>query len=421
MTDIQTPSTMDDRELSVSGMLQLWDDDAKDIQYETTQQESHMFEDPNALDQSSHMESLMNSPNYMDWTQEFDSTMHRFNLRPGVRTEFGRAYMTDVDRDETGNYDPRLENRRRKKSNNKRRLQTVPEDDEIEDQGVGTELDMIDSNLRFLTEFWNQEQSPDNNVPRQTISAVSNTTRSSAGPLRPTALLRNRMPSGDRAARESRRWYLTPRPYQHPLQTIRTKFCHPMVFNYDDFEGDDQCHFCMTAEASILGLQQRRPVVRVLPDGRGYAEVSNGHAAEGTRNTKVCSMCTFQRMQIIACPRHEMRRIERWNPISFKTAIEELRSGQNKQTWCSVCCNLAKWVCCVAQDDDSPNATGCGLVLCEGCSVVLDAFEGDLDKMLHEIKDDCSRLRPLGLRADACLLKKDGLLMRFIMDDTESI
>ena len=42
-------------------------------------------------------------------------------------------------------------------------------------------------------------------------------------------------------------------------------------------------------------------------------------------------------------------------------------------------------------------------------------YDGDLQKMLAELKDEPSKERMFGLRVDWELLKQDGLLMRYVL------
>ena len=46
-------------------------------------------------------------------------------------------------------------------------------------------------------------------------------------------------------------------------------------------------------------------------------------------------------------------------------------------------------------------------------------YDDDLQRMLREIKDEPSKERMLGLRADYELLKEDGLLMRYVLSSSQ--
>ena len=83
-----------------------------------------------------------------------------------------------------------------------------------------------------------------------------------------------------------------------------------------------------------------------------------------------------------------------------------------RRRWCSVCLNLASYECTAV----SEVCRGCGLMLCEHCTVTLSAVHnGDLQKMLEMVKDQPLGEGVLGLRADYELLKQDGLLMRYVL------
>jgi hypothetical protein len=202
------------------------------------------------------------------------------------------------------------------------------------------------------------------------------------------------------------------------LKTVRTKFCHPIRFDYQDEtpDGSEPCHFCFCAHFGIIGLEERTVEVIDWHDGRGWEEIGNGHRGDNVNDTQICSQCTLARMQIMICTDHALMRItELGAELDLQAAIGRLVSGKEAagDRWCSVCCNLAAWECCVAQDGD--HGEGCGLVLCEACVEDLRSCGGSLETMLQALTDEPSEARPVGLRADYELLKQDGLLMRFLV------
>ena len=124
------------------------------------------------------------------------------------------------------------------------------------------------------------------------------------------------------------------------------------------------------------------------------------------------------------CQQHEMRPMPDAGEaaLDLNAAFAELMDPQSmsadRPNWCSVCCSLATYECRAAQ---ASGDEGCGLVLCEHCAVTLaGGYDGDLQNMLAEAKDEASEQRPLGLRADWELLKQDGLLVRYVMWSTEA-
>ena len=94
-------------------------------------------------------------------------------------------------------------------------------------------------------------------------------------------------------------------------------------------------------------------------------------------------------------------------------ALGSLLSGTTtgRERWCSVCPTLAQYECCAV----GPHGIGCGLSLCESCMVSVVDSDGDLNQTLEKLKDEPSEERVLGLRADSEFLKQDGLLIRFVL------
>ena len=152
-------------------------------------------------------------------------------------------------------------------------------------------------------------------------------------------------------------------------------------------------------------------------DGRGLEEISGGHKGDGLENSRMCTFCTISRMSIAMCPEHEMCPIAKLqkNAMDKNDALSELLSGEAKKSrqWCAICPSPAQYQCRTRCDNES---NGCPLMLCESCMVVLTGVhDGDLQKMLPEMKDEVTDEKMLGLRADYELLKEDGLLMRYVL------
>lgn len=105
------------------------------------------------------------------------------------------------------------------------------------------------------------------------------------------------------------------------------------------------------------------------------------------------------------------------SPTHDKTAaLTALFSGKTtgREKWCSLCPALAQYDCCT----QGAHGKGCGLLLCEACMVSVVSNDGSLERTLKELKDEPTPERVLGLRADAELLRKDGLLGRWIVWET---
>lgn len=201
------------------------------------------------------------------------------------------------------------------------------------------------------------------------------------------------------------------------VKTVRTKFCHPMHFDYQDKtpDGSSPCHFCSSAHFGIIGLDERTAEVIDWHDGSGWEEIGGGHKADGVKETQMCTECTMARMQVMICSDHALRRISVPGTVrDLQEAFERILDPEqvSGDRWCSVCCNLAIWECCLAQEERL--GEGCGLALCEQCVSDLEDCDGSFEIMLQLLEKVPSEARPAGLRADYELLKQDGLLMRYL-------
>jgi hypothetical protein len=139
------------------------------------------------------------------------------------------------------------------------------------------------------------------------------------------------------------------------VKIVRTKFCHPMLFDYQDktADGSDPCHFCSSADFGLIGLEERTTEVIEWYDGRGWEEIGGGHRGDSIKGSKMCTDCTMARMQIMICDDHALRRItELGAELGHEAAFERLFDPElaGGDWWCSVCCNLAAYECCVGQD-----------------------------------------------------------------------
>ena len=203
---------------------------------------------------------------------------------------------------------------------------------------------------------------------------------------------------------------------------IQTKLCHPVIFNHEHTAGDEPCHFCAEPSYAVLGLEQREVEVIDWEDGRGLEEISGGHKGKGVENTRICAHCTMKRLPIIMCPTHEMQPIagRDKDAIDANTALMDLLSGSAKafsKTWCAICPSMATHKCCAPNDGSG----ACGLTLCDQCMAMLvGSYKSDLQAMLPDLKDEPTEERMFGLRADYELLREDGVLMRYVLWNSES-
>ena len=233
--------------------------------------------------------------------------------------------------------------------------------------------------------------------------------------------------------------------------TVYTSLCHPVTFMH---EATSECHWCDRASYGPLGLGWRDVVVVLSDDQTRYKELENGHSNDLKANvpSKMCTTCTMKRTRIIGCDDHEIRPVEViLLRIKQRAQIERPRADIEEENleidssvidadgmfqrllsntarpsdqWCSLCPSPAIYRCCTPQDTDmwgepvssvSAEASGCGLLLCEDCEQAFDGL-GDVEAVLDMIVEDREQeVWQLGLRADAELLKREGLLIRSVL------
>ena len=238
---------------------------------------------------------------------------------------------------------------------------------------------------------------------------------------------------------------------------INTAFAHPIRFNYDpDYERLGPCHFCSIARYGLFGLGFRSVTVVEWEPGAGYEEITNGHRSDdGEETSRMCTYCTSSRMRICACEAHEIQPLqpyllppEKLDQQAAYNAVLNPPTNDLKHVeygWCSICPALAQYVCMARQETNAlgepvpPKAKaelGCGLYLCDTCAMAMIAKRGDLQAMLKEgpeaqldnreedekvddeDMDEHAENKqgrwPGGWRADAELLRADGLMMRAV-------
>ena len=239
---------------------------------------------------------------------------------------------------------------------------------------------------------------------------------------------------------------------------------------------DRPCAFCKWEHASllsVLGFGWRYVLVTPLgKQGLMYREVKTLKAQHPNqirnhlpydpqgkdRPFSVCIPCTIKRTYIVGCEGHEMRPLETMplcrNPddcrllevdqkkFDVRAMYGRLHWGASgprpTDLWCSLCISPALYRCCTPQETDmwgslvnlrkqKPHDTlaaidikqgdGCGLLLCDECYLTMLECGGDIDGVIDQLQMHTLRENPnkswiIGERADAELLRKDGLLMK---------
>lgn len=210
-------------------------------------------------------------------------------------------------------------------------------------------------------------------------------------------------------------------------RTITTKLAHPIQFNYayDDDDSTAPCHWCDDAIYGILGLGEVEVEIIDNEDGQGFIEIVDGHTAT-YGHSRMCEFCTTDRLKITACKNHEIEPIEGMDPEKFdhSAVMEWMMPGMASLApfaWCSTCPSPAFFCCSTRPDIDMDGQAGelylgdqkgCGLMLCESCTVALASeHEGKLFRLIDSLEntgDDGG----FGVRADANFLHPKGELLR---------
>jgi Fungal Zn(2)-Cys(6) binuclear cluster domain len=214
------------------------------------------------------------------------------------------------------------------------------------------------------------------------------------------------------------------------VKKIKTCLAHPITFNHTPSkDGNDPCHWCDTAAFGIVGNEELEVTVIDWHDGRGYTEVSGGYVGKGLEPSRMCQVCTMERIMVSTCEDHAIHPLPGRNAKTFEfgTALDKLLSetnppNGNRPLWCSICPSPAFFECLTPQIldlADSRNGTapttlsGCGLLLCESCERLLtNRYRGRLASLISDAITSTAPDFPAGLRPDVSFLLSDGELMR---------
>lgn len=216
-------------------------------------------------------------------------------------------------------------------------------------------------------------------------------------------------------------------------KTIKTRYAHPIAFNYVHVEDNEDesvpCDWCASLAFGVLGLDEVEVAVIDHGAGQGYIELSGGHTERGQKPSRMCPDCTMERLQISGCKTHDIQPIQGLDPddFDFDAAIKCLLPGSQRNAgsppykYCVVCPGPAFLECCkpntldVGPDEDAlelSSAAGCGLLLCETCAVSLvEEHDGSLESLVAALEIDGGQF---GLRADVKFLLGSGELLQRI-------
>ncbi|KAL4785396.1 hypothetical protein BJX76DRAFT_356116 [Aspergillus varians] len=117
----------------------------------------------------------------------------------------------------------------------------------------------------------------------------------------------------------------------------------------------EPCSWCSNIAYGLVGFDRHRP-------------------------GQMCSPCAQRRMSIIKCPAHQTTPLEGLSPKSFdfKVAYDSLVlvSGERIQghAWCDLCPAPAFFQCATQAGTGASAVMGCGLLLCETCNILVQAY-----------------------------------------------
>jgi hypothetical protein len=153
--------------------------------------------------------------------------------------------------------------------------------------------------------------------------------------------------------------------------------------------GKNPCSFCDYPTFGICGLQEATGPRTVegfyvpASEGGGFEEIHNGYSEAGYTQTKMCVGCTFDRIRIIGCRSHRLRKLIHgvdidprvWDEEAWAASCEAIHAQDwegarlvYEAKYCSVCPDLAHFACGTQSFAlDGGQGEGCGLLLCERC------------------------------------------------------
>lgn len=235
-------------------------------------------------------------------------------------------------------------------------------------------------------------------------------------------------------------YFTTKNGHNGRVVELSTSFFHPITFKTaSDGPEEDGCDFCFDPMHGFIGLCERKLSAIEWDTGLGYTElvVRSGVAGDPKLSGSVmCQNCVLNRLQVLCCPSHELVEFNVEKTDFDEVAGEMLELAVTagpednriyQQHFCSLCFSLAKHRCCTVApnvgatgEGESDMVDGCGLTLCELCSVRLkNEFNMNLSEEngLAEALDKapkfkkCKNAEMYGcVRADVGFFAQSGLL-----------
>ncbi|OQO13047.1 hypothetical protein B0A48_02511 [Cryoendolithus antarcticus] len=280
-----------------------------------------------------------------------------------------------IDRDESGNYDPKIEARKLRKLNRrkKRKADVRMGQDESRDEEMPVAV-----TGDTMTEDESAPTEADKSVEERNHEDISNEGKN--GKVR-TGLGESIL--GPVQPRQSGNAH-PPQQYAPVLQNLRTNDGRP-----------GGCLLCVP-QYCLHGQRNGQRQGTVIP---------------------ICRGCQISRLPITQCGHEKIRGI-----ASIQTKMLDVGAAYRRidgsptddpDIWCSLCFNLAVHRCRDVKGAD----IGCGLALCTECSSAMrKEYDGDLQKLLAAMKRGEAGTRKRGWRTDALLLEAGGPLVKLLND-----
>jgi hypothetical protein len=208
-------------------------------------------------------------------------------------------------------------------------------------------------------------------------------------------------------------------------RTIITAFAHPIDCELGNNCGFP-CNFCTDFSFGMFGLGVKE--IEVIDHGTWFEELEGGHREDGHEPTRICNVCALERLHIINCGGHQLTAIPNCDPHTFNIQAAFNSLGRHRlrgrrqpiNEWCSFCINPAFFRCSTTQmidifandieDPSSPEAKGCGLLLCQCCKALMNERRNDIDRVVAAIPGSTEK------RADADFLVNGSDLNKYFND-----
>jgi hypothetical protein len=185
---------------------------------------------------------------------------------------------------------------------------------------------------------------------------------------------------------------------QFSTRIEKTPWAHPINFKVLTSDAEKPCHFCADFRYGIFGYGLIDAEIYQLPGEHQWNEAGRGHMSNGKEATRMCIKCALQRLYVVQCGRHVMKRFDTPAQHRVNSFMDQLCSKSYPggvaipRSWyhsCWLCSQPAFWICQADQTKDNVGnplpmdkckGRGCGLLVCESCATNLNCSGGKLTK-----------------------------------------